>query len=326
MNVKQLLVRIVFLGLILTMPQHGLMAASEQQGKGIPAYSGFADVKHEKNFCILVGDTQKTNSLTFWRERNDLIRKLITDEIARRDPAFVIILGDLTAHGGSAAHWQDFDELHKAYLRKRIPLFPLLGNHEFKGNNATCPCNCFGRFPYLEQRRWYSFTWKNIAFIMLDSNFLSLTRERERAQSQWYLAELARFEKATAVDYVIVCCHHPPFTNSLVVRPNKTARRLFADPFLRFQKTRLFFSGHNHSYEHFQVDGKCFIVSGGGGGPRHKVALQPAKDMYPDQFKGPAIRFFHFCELDAGKKELSLRVIRVACDGTTRIVDILKIP
>jgi 3',5'-cyclic AMP phosphodiesterase CpdA len=326
MKTNRLIVGIGLLGLILSMSANGLMALSEYEGKKIPSYAGFADIKHKKNLFALVGDTQKTSYWELWRERNNQERKLITDEIVRHNPAFVIHLGDLTARGGSESHWRDFDEMHKVYREKRIPYFPVLGNHELKGKKAACLQNYFGRFPHLKQRRWYSFTWKKIAFIMVDSNFSSLTPAQIKEQSQWYLAELARFEKKADVDYVLVCCHHPPFTNSLIVSPSQEVKRYFADPFLRFRKTRLFFSGHNHSYERFQRDGKFFIVSGGGGGPRHKVALKPAKDMYPDQFKGPALRFFHFCEIEAGKKELSYRVIRVDSDGTSRIVDNLKIP
>jgi predicted phosphodiesterase len=55
------------------------------------------------------------------------------------------------------------------------------------------------------------------------------------------------------------------------VHPNPKVKTFYADPFIEYSKASFFFSGHSHSYERFQIDGKFFIVSGGGGGPRHKV-------------------------------------------------------
>ena len=76
-----------------------------------------------KNHLILVGDTQRTNPFAFWRERNDRERHLILSEIATRDPAFVLHLGDLTTRGASAKEWQEFDDLNKSVREKGIPFF-----------------------------------------------------------------------------------------------------------------------------------------------------------------------------------------------------------
>lgn len=258
------------------------------------SYAGFAEINSAKNSFILVGDTQKTSHWEFWRERNDIQRKLIIDEIARREPAFILHLGDLTARGSSKKHWQDFDALNKVCREKKVPYFPILGNHEFYGNDKIALQYYFRRFPHLNQKRWYSFTWKNVAVVMLDSNFSTLTSEQIEKQSQWYLEELERFDKDEGIDYIIICCHEPPFTNSQVVSPSTMVRINFAEPSLRFNKTCLFFSGHSHSYERFQMDGKFFIVSGGGGGPRHKLSMSRTKGSDKDLFGRSELRFFHF--------------------------------
>jgi hypothetical protein len=140
------------------------------------------------------------------------------------------------------------------------------------------------------------------------------------------LKELEKFEKDAKIDFIIVCCHEPPFTNSRVISPNKEVKVNFADPFLRFQKTRLFFSGHSHSYERFQMEGKFFIVSGGGGGPRHKVIVDPRKQRYQDLFCGPEPRFFHFCEIENRNDVLAFRVLRLESDETFTVVDPFVIP
>jgi len=299
--------------------------ASEHKPQAIPSYSGFAQIQATKNCFLIVGDTQSTSHWEFWRERNDRERKLIIDEITRRESAFVIHLGDLTTRGSSDKHWQEFDEMHKDLREKKIPYFPTLGNHELYGNDEKALQNYFERFPYLDKKRWYSFTWKNVGLILVDSNFSTLTKEQIEGQSEWYLDELEKFERNKEVAFVIVCCHEPPFTNSRVVRPNEKVRVYFADPFLRFQKARLFFSGHSHSYERFQIGGKFFIVSGGGGGPRHKVMINPRKRRYQDLFSGPELRFFHFCEIENRDDTLIFRVLRLESDESFAIIDPLLI-
>lgn len=301
----------------------GLSKAAEADK--ILSYAGWSEISPSKNHFLLVGDTQKTSHWEFWRERNDKERTLIIAEITRRDPAFVLHLGDLTTRGSSRKHWQDFDNLNRGMREKRIPYFPTLGNHEFYGDDEAAFHHYFGRFPHLEHRRWYSFTWNRIGILMVDSNFSKLTNEQIDEQSKWYLKELEKFENDERIDLVIAGCHEPPFTNSQVIRPNPKSKAYFADPFIRFRKASLFFSGHCHSYERFQVGGKFFVVSGGGGGPRHKLSIDPTKRKYPDLYPGPELRFFHFCELEKQNRSVSFRVIRLDENGTFTTVDPLTI-
>jgi hypothetical protein len=233
----------------------------------------------------------------------------------------VIHLGDLTTRGSSEKHWQQFDEMHKEFRTRKIPYFPTPGNHEFYGNDKKALDHYFARFPSLDKKRWYSFTWKTTGFILVDSNFSSLTQEQGEEQSRWYLRELERFQENTEIDFVIVCCHQPPFTNSRVIRPSQEVQVNFAGPFLQFQKTCLFFSGHSHAYERFQSNGKFFVVSGGGGGPRHRVTTDPRKQRFQDLFIGPERRFFHFCEIEEDQDTLSFRVMRLESDETFTGVD-----
>ena len=297
----------------------------DQKFQEIPVYAGFKEIDPAKNHFLLVGDTQKTSHWEFWRERNERERKLILNEMIKREPAFVIHLGDLTTRGSSEKHWGEFDSMHEAFRKKKIPLFPTLGNHEFYGKNEDALQYYFGRFPHLMNRRWYSFTWKNIGLILLDSNFANLTKEQTELQNTWYGSELERLEKNEGIDYVLVCCHEPPFTNSRVIDPNQKSKLYFADPFLRFKKTSFFFNGHSHSYERFQVSGKYFIVTGGGGGPRHKVFINPQKQRFKDSFFGPELRFFHFCEIENLGRNLQFKVLRLESDDNVTIGDSITI-
>jgi hypothetical protein len=293
--------------------------------QAMPSYAEFACIDPKKNHFIIVGDTQSTSYWEFWQERNDKERKLIIDEITKWEPAFVINLGDLTTRGSSKKHWQQFDEAHKELRARKIPYFPILGNHEFYGDGGRALQNYFGRFPHLSARRWYSFTWKNIGFILVDSNFSHLTMDENEHQRKWYVEELERFEKDKKINYVIVCCHEPPFTNSRVIRPNGKVKAFFADPFLKYTKASFFFSGHGHSYERFQIEGKFFVVSGGGGGPRHKVSIDPVKLRYKDLFKGPELRPLHFVEIEIVGSTLRYDVVHLNPDDSFTVKDSLKI-
>jgi hypothetical protein len=71
---------------------------------------------------------------------------------------------------------------------------------------------------------------------------------------------------------------------------------------------------------------KFFVVSGGGGGPRHKLTIESGKQRYQDLFSGPELRFFHFCEIEDRDNTLIFRVLRLESDGTFTVVDPLIIP
>ena len=290
-----------------------------------PSFAGFNEINPGKTSFLVVSDTQRTSNWEFWRERNDKERRLVADEISRRAPAFVLHLGDLTTRGSSVEEWQEFDALYSGVREQRIPCFPLPGNHEYYGNDGKALDNYFERFPYLGKKRWYSFIWKNMGLILVDSNFTSLSREERLQQVKWYQEEIEKFEKAPDINHIIVCSHAPPFTNNRVVNPSNEVRTFFVDPFLRSSKGRLFLSGHAHTYERFLLGKKYFVVSGGGGGPRHKVQTDPRKRLFDDLFEGPELRFFHFCEIEPHNHDVVLRMIRLQPDGTFSMADTVTI-
>jgi 3',5'-cyclic AMP phosphodiesterase CpdA len=293
---------------------------------GIPSYAGFREIDSGRTHFIVVGDTQSTSGWEFWRERNDRQRRLLIEEIARRAPAFVVHLGDLTTRGSSEMHWRDFDELHRGIREKGIPYFPVLGNHDLYGSDRKALGLFFSRFPHLEGRRWYEFSWRGIGFILLDANLANLSPEEKLQQEQWYLSELERFDKQEGIDTVLAFCHQSPFTNSRVVDPSEKSRVYFADPFGRSLKAGLFFSGHSHAYERFEIEGTPFVVSGGGGGPRHRLYTEAGQRRYRDLYPGPDLRFFHFCEIETEEKALQFKVVRLEDDETFRAVDPLTVP
>jgi hypothetical protein len=94
-------------------------------------------------------------------------------------------------------------------------------------------------------------------------------------QDEWLKKTLADLDADAAVQSVIVCCHHSPFTNSRIVRPSKEVEEKFVPLYLESRKARLFLSGHCHAFEHYKVKGKDFLVIGGGGGLRQPFTAGP---------------------------------------------------
>lgn len=287
----------------------------------IKPFYGFEALDPGNNVIIFIGDTQGTSLLEFWREDNKEKTPLLIKEIARRKPAGVINLGDLVFCGTSKRQWKLFDEAHRPLLANKIPYFCIPGNHEYWCNPKITFENYFSRFPHLDNRKWYFFRFQKIGFLMLDSNFSKLTPEENRCQLDWYYDELFRLNDDPEISYIIVCCHHPPFTNSKVVKPMEKELCCFLGPFLRLKKTTAFFSGHCHSYEKFKKRGKYFIVTGGGGGPGQRLETNDKKRQYNDLFDGPSWRFLNFCQMTIEPNQLCFRIVKLTDEGKFEIAD-----
>ena len=287
----------------------------------LPFYAFYSGDKHKKDSLevILVGDTQRTSNWELFREKNKGIAKRIFNEIVKENPDFVIHLGDMVFNGSSEKSWNNFEEDASKLLNSQIPVYPVLGNHEYFGENNTAISNLAEHFPSLKNETWYSHKIDKLGIILLNSNFNDLTSEQNSHQLKWYYNELNKFQTDSSVQFILVACHHPPYTNSIIVSANKEVQKNFVEPFLSISKAAFFFSGHAHTYEHFIKNGKHFIVSGGGGGPRQKLNKNSPK--YNDLYKGDNIRDFNFCKITSNEKVIKLQMIHLDKSGRFSIGD-----
>ncbi len=264
----------------------------------IPIYSGSPTRIDTASSFIFIGDVQLrgTPEILIGREDNKNAVRALLKKISEEDPSFVLVLGDFTFPGSSLNSWQDFDDLAKPIRTKGIPIFPLPGNHEYFGNHNVAFTQYFSRFPQIKEQLWYSKKWKDIGIITLNSNFSNLSKDDITDERKWYLGEMKKMQADSSVAIIIVCCHQPPFTNSSVVNDDKDVQKYFVPSYIHTPKAKLFFSGHCHSYEHFKISGKDFIVSGGAG-PSQRLEAPKKNSVKQDLFRDGPERRHHFCKL-----------------------------
>jgi Icc-related predicted phosphoesterase len=268
-------------------------------------FSGEIDFQRGARIAV-VGDLQRTGIVEFWREQNDAERARVVRAIAREAPALSITLGDHVFDGGSARDWARFDALFAPIREAKIPVLPILGNHDCWPRGSGPLHHYFDRFPHLDGARWYARRVGPLGLVALDSNRFWMSSRRWEDQRQWFEGALARFDADEQVRGVLVLVHHPPYTNSRVAAPSIAVQGSFVSAFLRARKTLAMLSGHVHAYEHFAREGRHFLVSGGGGGPRHAL-LPPDAQRFADLFAGPSLRDFHFLLLEPQDLGLTIR-------------------
>lgn len=217
---------------------------------------------------IFVSDTQAplfAETLIHKTPYNQAATKMIFNDILSKQPESVFLLGDVVAAGSKPRRWLAVDRFLDSIRRNGGNVWACLGNHEYIYNAKVGVSAFQKRFPGHSKTGYY-IVRDSVAVVLMNSNFSKLTTEEQNRQKQYYITTLAALDKNDAVKTIIVACHHSPYSNSKVVGSNLKARDAFVKPFLDTKKCRLFLSGHSHNFEHFKIEGKTFLVIGGGGG------------------------------------------------------------
>jgi len=230
---------------------------------------------------------------------NEHARNLIFADLIQQKPLAVFHLGDLVGLGFEESQWQVIDQFLARLGQQEIPFFPALGNHELMIFPDDGALNFTKRFPFFI-KTGYTRRIGNTAVILLNSNFDHMHEVLINKQQEWYENELVRLSMDSVITHIIVGCHHPPYTNSSIVSASEEVQQRFVKPFLKYDKCRLFISGHAHRFEHFQIGGKDFIVAGGGGGLQHPEIQDTIKE-YSDRYAShERLRPFHYIEVYSG--------------------------
>jgi hypothetical protein len=255
-------------------------------------------------FAVL-GDTEARPHV------NDRIAKLIWDQ----RPHFVINLGDVT-DGGTKSRKPDWNlEYFLAFtqLHSRVPVFAVPGNGEW-GNRELYWYRQYMAAPTDQGNGpgYYSFSYGDADFFMLDSNPRDADFKPGGLQYMWLEQKLAR----STARWKIVCHHHPGYTSSAGSSFGGKPAMLVDEgvqPITALYErygVAIALAGHIHHYERsYPIKGRrldpagvIYVTSGGGGGNLQDFA--PVRSW----FTAMSHRGYHYCSIsiDGGRLELRM--------------------
>jgi len=257
----------------------------------------------------VMGDTQRTSvfECLIGREVNDREQLALMGALSRDAPGALVMVGDMVFDGSSAAHWTHFDDVLAPIRRLNIPVLAVMGNHDYWLSTRRGRAHAGARFPRLRDKTWYHERYGKLGLIFLDSNRSKIEADWQ-AQAAWFRDVLAAFDADPQTRGVLVFAHHPPYTRSPIVPGDLDVREVFVKPILASPKTLGLVSGHAHGYERYLREGKHFIVSGGGGGPRPRTLVSANKAGLDDQYAGPTPRPFNYLLIEEGDAGVRVRV------------------
>ncbi|HVO72958.1 MAG TPA: metallophosphoesterase, partial [Ignavibacteriaceae bacterium] len=257
----------------------------------------------------VVGDLQRTSlpEILMNREQNDFEREQIVEAISKESLSGVILLGDLVFEGADDEEWKYFDNLTGCISSNGIPMFSLMGNHEYYGRNRTALAHVSSRFPQIAlAQTWYCLKADSICLVFLDSNYGVLGERKWNEELNWLKESLRKDDNDISIKGIIVFLHHPPYSNSLIIGDNEKLQKDLVPIFNSSRKTIAMISGHAHTYERFESNGKAFIISGGGGGPR--VNLNNGEMKHKDLCCLPSPRPFNYLILKRNNDKIEVTV------------------
>jgi len=240
---------------------------------------------------------------------NPAVRVALVQAIAGLNPAFICFTGDLVYNGYDTNDWGVWDSETAVWREKNIPVYPALGNHEFRGDEKIALANYFQRFPDLKNSRFYSLRAANTLTLVLDSS----VDEVAGPQGQWLAAKLDNIP--ADVDFVFIMLHHPPYTSSSddkmfggghAARPSEqNLAKMLEDRQARVRARFIVFSGHVHNYERHEHGGVTYLVSGGGAAQAYPIQRSP-----DDPFQSKQVNY-HYLLVEVDRQQLRITMNRL---------------
>ena len=240
---------------------------------------------------------------------NPAVRVALVQAIAGLNPAFICFTGDLVYNGYDTNDWGVWDSETAVWREKNIPVYPALGNHEFRGDEKIALANYFLRFPDLKNSRFYSLRAANTLTLVLDSS----VDEVAGPQGQWLAAKLDNIP--ADVDFVFIMLHHPPYTSSSddkmfggghAARPSEqNLAKMLEDRQARVRARFIVFSGHVHNYERHEHGGVTYLVSGGGAAQAYPIQRSP-----DDPFQSKQVNY-HYLLVEVDRQQLRITMNRL---------------
>lgn len=221
----------------------------------------------------------------------------IIDQVNKLKPSFALNTGDIVYGSRDPREIeQQFMEYSRVVRRLTMPVHVSVGNHEIGGNRDN---EAMMKRLLKRSSLYYSFTFGNSYFAVLNTEIVGETSKITGAQLEWLKADLKR-NRAKAHKFVFI--HRPLYPvdghigSSLDQYPDDRAKFVAV---LKQNKVDAVFAGHEHLFDKSVVDGVTEYITGGAGAP-----LYPSyklTGMYP-----------HFLLVRVNGKYVSVKVVRIA--------------
>lgn len=241
----------------------------------------------------------------------DAATAALVEEMAAYDLDFVLHTGDVVyATEGSVTPPEDYARKFYAPfapLLHQMPVYTVIGNHDYdaamRWQGAPFYDHAFPgvsdpRFTPPERERrsqFYAFAYRNIQFLMLDSQVFFGVEGRAE-QDVWLHERLSD----TRFALTIPVFHVPPYSSSAVHRRDGIPVRRTWSPWFEAAGVPIVFSGHSHHYERLVAGGVTYIVSGGG-----SAVLYDAGERLSESQAFARRTHFVLVEIGSGQVQLS---------------------
>ncbi len=172
--------------------------------------------------------------------------KLLASAWARNpDASYAILAGDLVDRGNERTNWDHFF-LRAEAVFERLPLVPVVGNHEYLDQGPRLFRAFFetpaGGPANVPPELVYAFECAGVFTAVLDSTIAVADDRAARAQADWLDARL----EATRAPWKIVAFHHPVYA-SHPWREQPKLKEIWG-PIFDKHGVALVLTGHDHAY------------------------------------------------------------------------------
>ena len=147
-----------------------------------------------------------------------------------------------------------------------LPWYPVLGNHEYRGNTQAVLDYAGVSRRWMMPARYYTKVFEEDGFSLRlvwldttpliskyrsDDKYADAALQNDTLQLAWADSVLA----SSREDWVVVMGHHPVYAHTYKEESERADLQQRLDPILRRHHVDMYVCGHIHNFQHLRVDG-----------------------------------------------------------------------
>ena len=179
-------------------------------------------------------------------------------------PRAAFFCGDIINISTSESDWLMFEDTAES-ISQWMPIFFVRGNHD--GNDSVSE-NLFRQYTGLSSDCfYYTHLEENTLFIILDIYIRGEEHAIIGEQLKWLENQLDSASSNLSILNIFILMHKPPYPQGKHSGENLKNADELHQLFLKHEKIRAIFAGHDHMFNKYIKDGIIYITTGGGGSP-----------------------------------------------------------